>query len=197
MFVKVCGLRTARDVEAAVRAGADAVGFLLTTSPRQVTPAEAAALAEQVPPHVLTVAVFAGEPPETVHAEATKAGVRAIQLHGDHPAADFATLRERLDAKLIRAVAGASGAPLECGAYGEDILIVDAPIPGSGHTWDTSGLAPTGHWLLAGGLTAENVGAAVSAVRPWGVDVSSGVEVARGVKDPALIARFVAAAKAA
>lgn len=196
MFVKICGLREAAHVEAAVEAGADAIGFVLTPSPRQVTPAQAAALAAIVPPEVLTVAVFATETPAQIRATATEAGVTGIQLHGGYQRDDFAALDD-LGATVIRAVAGATDPDIHCGDWGEDLLIVDATRPGSGETWDWAGLAarPSGKWLLAGGLNPDNVAAAVAAVDPWGVDVSSGVEVARGVKSKRLIARFIHAVR--
>ncbi|GIH25631.1 N-(5'-phosphoribosyl)anthranilate isomerase [Acrocarpospora phusangensis] len=193
MYVKICGLREAGQVDAAVEAGADAVGFVLTASKRQVTPHEARVLGEAVPPGVLTVAVFAGEAPEVVRAMAAEAGVRAVQLHGDHPHGDFLALAD-LGVTLVRAVA--SHANLRCGAYGEELLIVDAPKPGSGEPWDWSGVRgrPSGKWMLAGGLDAGNVRRAITEAQPWGVDVSSGVE-RDGRKDPDLIREFVAAAR--
>ncbi|WP_329110941.1 phosphoribosylanthranilate isomerase [Micromonospora sp. NBC_01699] len=198
MFVKVCGLSTARDVEAAVGAGADAIGFVLTASPRRVTPEQARELAQPVPAGVLTVGVFRGEPVETVRAAVAGSGVRAIQLHGDEPAGHYAALRD-LGLPLIRATSPDGPDGVRCGALGEDLLIVDSPQPGSGAAWDWDTLdrdALAGHWLLAGGLHAGNVGAAIDALRPWGVDVSSGVEVSRGVKDPGLIRDFLATVRA-
>ncbi|WP_405583453.1 phosphoribosylanthranilate isomerase [Streptomyces sp. NBC_01190] len=204
MFVKICGLRTPADVAAAVGAGADAVGFVLTDSPRQVTPAEVGRLVEAVPPGVLTVAVFGAEPLERVRREARAAGVRAVQLHGDHPPEAFAALRgtdpDDTGLVLVRATSAASAGAGPTGGHGEDLLILDAPKPGSGESWDWSALgtsAPGGHWMLAGGLAPHNVADAIAAARPWGVDVSSGVESRRGVKDHGLIADFVARAKAA
>ncbi|MGV9327436.1 phosphoribosylanthranilate isomerase [Streptosporangium sandarakinum] len=196
MYVKICGLREPGHVTAAVEAGADAVGFVLTRSPRRITPALARELAAAVPPHVLTVAVFAGETPDEVRAAALEAGVRAVQLHGDHPREDFAALRD-LGLTLVRA--GSASADPHCGAFGEDLLIVDAPRPGSGEPWDWAAVRgrPTGRWMLAGGLDPANVAEAIDAARPWGVDVSSGVETAPGVKDAGLIREFVAAARAA
>ncbi|HEU4426132.1 MAG TPA: phosphoribosylanthranilate isomerase [Pilimelia sp.] len=198
MYVKICGLRSTGDVTAAVDAGADAVGFVLTSSVRQVAPERARKLAAGVPDHVLTVAVFTDEPCDVIRAAAHAAGVRAIQLHGPRARTDFAALRH-MPGCLIRATA--SEAPdLNPGAYGEDMLIVDALRPGSGQPWRWGALADrgfTGRWLLAGGLNERNVADAVRAARPWGVDVSSGVEGDRGVKDPALIRRFIAAAKTA
>lgn len=196
VFVKICGLRTARDVSAAVKAGADALGFVLTGSPRQVAPRIVADLIADVAPDVMTVAVFRGEPPEEVRRATLESGVSTVQLHGDHPPEDFAALRD-LPIRLIRAVSSASG-DLDCGAFGEDLLIVDSSMPGSGRRWAWEGLAsapPSGRWMLAGGLDPDNVAEAIAAVQPWGVDVSSGVEVRRGVKDAERLRRFVRAAK--
>ncbi|MFI6394154.1 phosphoribosylanthranilate isomerase [Nonomuraea sp. NPDC050547] len=194
MYVKICGLSEEEHVRTAVEAGADAIGLVLTNSPRRITPERAAELAALVPPHVLTVGVFKGEDPDTVRAAALTAGVRAIQLHGRHPHSDFTALKD-LGLTLVRAVA--ADADLRCGAYDEDLLLVDAPRAGAGEPWDWSAVRgrPTGRWLLAGGLTPQNVRAAVAAAAPWGVDVSSGVEVARGVKDSALIRAFLTSAR--
>ncbi|MDH6225228.1 phosphoribosylanthranilate isomerase [Streptomyces sp. MJP52] len=142
--------------------------------------------------------MFRGEPLEEVRRAAAEAGVDTVQLHGEEPPEAFAALRGD-GFRLVRATSPVTAAPLETGAYGEDLLIVDSPSPGSGERWDPAALgrAPSGSWLLAGGLDPDNVAGAVAGLRPWGVDVSSGVERARGVKDPALIEKFVAAAKAA
>ncbi|MFG3091516.1 phosphoribosylanthranilate isomerase [Streptomyces sp. CAI-85] len=196
LFVKICGLKTERDVDTAVEAGADAVGFVFSASPRRIDPATAARLCRRVPEHVLTVGVFRDEPLADVRSVAAEAGIGAVQLHGSEG-------REYYDDlgaggwTLIRAAAFGDSVP-RCGEMGEDLLLLDAPVPGSGVAWDWSGgpaPAPGEKWLLAGGLTPENVRAAVDAARPWGVDVSSGVEATRGVKDPALIRTFVAAAR--
>jgi phosphoribosylanthranilate isomerase len=196
VYVKICGLSEPAHVAAAVEAGADAIGFVMTRSPRRVTPERAAELAAAVPGHVLTVGVFRGEDPETVRAAALTSGVRAIQLHGRHPHADFLALRD-LGPTLVRAVD--SEADLRCGAYDEDLLLVDAPHAGSGQPWDWAAVRgrPSGRWLLAGGLSPDNVAEAIAAADPWGVDVSSGVETAPGVKDPALIEAFLKAVRSA
>ncbi|MFK3979281.1 phosphoribosylanthranilate isomerase [Micromonospora sp. NPDC050397] len=198
MFVKVCGLRTSEDVRAAVGAGADAVGFVLTASPRRVTPEQARELGETVPAGVLTVGVFRGEPVEVVRAAVTTSGVRAVQLHGDEPASHYSALRD-LGVPLIRATSPGDGTDLRLGALGEDLLLVDSPQPGSGAAWDWTTLDRAtldGRWLLAGGLHPGNVAAAIDALRPWGVDVSSGVEQRRGVKDASLIQAFLDAVRA-
>ncbi len=199
MFVKVCGLRTAEDVSTAVDAGADAVGFVFAESVRRVDVDVARELVAEVPAHVLTVGVFLKQPAAEARETALAAGVGAIQLHGDYPASAFEELRD-LQVKLVRATTLREDTDVTVGAYGEDMLLLDSPVAGSGEQWDLAllgGARPQGQWLLAGGLTADNVGTAIQAVRPWGVDVSSGVESSRGVKDPGLIRKFVAAAKSA
>jgi len=199
MFVKVCGLRTSADVATAVAAGADAVGFVLTASPRQVAAAEARRLAAGAPGPVLTVGVFAGIGAGEAARLAREAGVDAVQLHGRYPREAFTALAAE-GIRLIRATPLDEGTELTVGAYGEEMLLLDSPAPGSGQRWDLGRLGtsrPRGRWLLAGGLDPGNAGAAIATARPWGVDVSSGVESARGVKDHGLIRAFVAAARAA
>lgn len=192
--MKICGLSEPEHVVAAVEAGADAVGFVLTRSPRRITPERAAELGALVPEHVLTVGVFRGEDPATVREAALASGVRAVQLHGRHPHGDFTALKD-LGVQLVRAVD--AQADLRCGAFDEDLLIVDAPQAGSGQPWDWAAVRgrASGRWMLAGGLDPANVREAVAAADPWGVDVSSGVETAPGVKDSALIQAFLKAVR--
>ncbi|MDX3108647.1 phosphoribosylanthranilate isomerase [Nonomuraea angiospora] len=196
VYVKICGLSEPEHVTTAVEAGADAIGFVMTRSPRRIAPERAAELAALVPAHVLTVGVFRGEDPDTVRAAALASGVRAIQLHGKHPHGDFTALKD-LGLRLIRAVD--AEADLRCGAYDEDLLLVDAPHAGSGQAWDWAAVRgrASGQWLLAGGLSPSNVREAIAAAAPWGVDVSSGVETSPGVKDPALIRAFLETARRA
>lgn len=198
MFVKICGIQEAAHAQAAVEAGADAIGFLFSDSPRQVGPDLARDLVSAIPDQVLTVGVFAGVAPEDIRRIATEANVDAVQLHGSYEFSDFSQLKSD-PFTIIRAVAGSATTVLDTGAWGEDMLIVDSATPGAGHAWDWDRLPtpPTGQWMLAGGLRPDTVASAVSALNPWGVDVSSGVEVRRGVKDSALIREFVAAAKSA
>ncbi|WP_309117011.1 phosphoribosylanthranilate isomerase [Saccharothrix sp.] len=197
MYVKLCGLRTPSDVATAVDAGADAVGFVLTASPRQIDADTARALVREVPPGVLSVGVFRGVDAAEVVRLAGLAGVGAVQLHGDYPRSAFEEV-SALDVPLIRAVSLTPTTDVRVGAYGEDMLLLDSPDAGSGHRWDLTaldGARPDGQWLLAGGLDPDNVAEAISQARPWGVDVSSGVESSRGVKDYGLMRAFVAAAR--
>ncbi|MFL6122738.1 phosphoribosylanthranilate isomerase [Actinophytocola sp.] len=192
-FVKICGLRTAADVAAAAAAGADAVGFVFAASPRRVDARTGRDLVEAAG-DVLTVGVFKGMPVAEVRAVAEESGVRAVQLHGDYSKDAFTELADPAW-RLVRAVSYAAP-DLRVGAYGDDLLLVDAPRAGSGEAWDYRSInGLSGQWLLAGGLTPGTVAEARETAGAWGVDVSSGVESSRGVKDAALIARFVAAAK--
>jgi phosphoribosylanthranilate isomerase len=200
MFVKVCGLSTAESVREAVDAGADAVGFVLTASPRVVSPSQASSLLAAVPAGVSPIGVFRHEPVADAVAIARAAGLDWIQLHGPRSRGDVALVHDA-GMKLIRAVT-MGAAPEEFEDWGEDLLLIDAAVPGSGEAWDYASVAALPalqgrHWLLAGGLDPANVGAASTAAHAWGVDVSSGVEASRGVKDLAKIRAFVHAAKGA
>lgn len=195
MFVKLCGLRTEEDVATAVEAGADAVGFVFTASPRQIPVEVVRRLLEGVPSQVLSVGVVHGISASEAGALARATGVDALQLHGSYPRAAF---EELSDLRLLRATSLTAETEVRTGAYGEEWLLLDSPVAGSGERWDLAALnasRPTGNWLLAGGLSPANVAEAIAAARPWGVDVSSGVESSRGIKDHGLMREFVAAAR--
>jgi phosphoribosylanthranilate isomerase len=197
MYVKLCGLRTEADVATAVAAGADAVGFVLSESVRQIDVDTARRLVAAVPPGVLSVGVFRGVSPAVIAELAVAAGVGAVQLHGDYPRSAFDSL-SALPVSLLRATTLTADTDVRTGAYGEDVLLLDSPVAGSGHRWDLTALVearPVGQWMLAGGLSVDNVASAIAEARPWGVDVSSGIESARGVKDHGLMREFVAAAR--
>jgi phosphoribosylanthranilate isomerase len=198
MFVKVCGLSTPESIREAVDAGADAVGFVLTASPRAVSPAHVAQLLADVPAGVTAVGVFRHEPVADAVAIARTAGLEWIQLHGERTRQDVKTGHDA-GMKVIRAVT-MDAPPDAFEDWGEDLLLVDAAVPGSGERWDYGSMRDKGlegrHWLLAGGLDPANVAEAARAAGAWGVDVSSGVEQSRGIKDLAKIRGFVTAAKA-
>lgn len=198
MFVKVCGLSTPESVQAAVESGTDAVGFVLTKSPREVSPERARDLLVHVPEGVTAVGVFRHETAADAVASARKAGLEWVQLHGSRTPEDVKAVHDA-GMRLIRAVT-IGAAPEEFDDWGEELLLIDAAVPGSGEAWDYSSVRKLGlggrHWLLAGGLTPSNVGAAAQEAEAWGVDVSSGVESSRGVKDLYLVRAFVKAAKA-
>jgi phosphoribosylanthranilate isomerase len=198
VYVKICGLRTAEHARVALESGADAVGVVMNrTSPRRAREDEARAVVEAARGSADRVLVVNDMPADVAARTARDLGFDVLQLHGrSYAGSDFATALSIVP-RVWRATSLDLDPPLEIGAWGEERLLLDAPRPGSGETWDLSELAdraPEGQWLLAGGLSPANVGAAVSAVRPWGVDVSSGVEVAPGEKSAELIGSFVAAA---
>lgn len=197
MFVKVCGLSTLESVRLAVESGADALGFVLTRSPREVTPAQVRELLDQVPAGVPAVGVFRHESATSAVAVARAAGLAWVQLHGERSPADVQIVHDA-GLKIIRAVTMSAPAAA-FGSWGEELLLVDAAVPGSGEAWDYSLVRDNGlgqrNWLLAGGLDPVNVARAAALAGAWGVDVSSGVESSRGVKDLAKIRAFVSAAK--
>ncbi|WP_104110402.1 phosphoribosylanthranilate isomerase [Arthrobacter sp. N199823] len=201
MYVKICGLQTAETIAAAVDAGADAVGFIFAPgSPRTVAPELVAELVSAVPQGIETVGVFRNQPIDEVLKMASQAAVSTVQLHGDESLADMARVHEAgfksLRAFSADAYNGLSGDDRQ--AWDSERLLLDAVEPGAGMTFDADVLTdgtPQGFWLLAGGLNPNNVASAVSALKPAGVDVSSGVESSRGVKDVQLIRDFVKAAR--
>lgn len=201
-WIKICGLSTVDAVSAAVLGGADAVGFVFASgSPRTVAPEDAADLVALVPEGVETVGVFRDQPAEEVIAMARTARVRTVQLHGDEGPEVFDAVR-RAGFDVIRATSAERYAvePQDATAlFGDARLLLDAPAPGAGLAFDASALLaspPSDDWILAGGLTPDNVAALGEALGATGLDVSSGVEKSRGVKDPELIRRFLAAARA-
>lgn len=199
MFVKICGITTEEDALLAVAMGADAVGFVFAPSPRQVAPARAADIAKRLPSEILTVGVFRDEAPQRVVDLVNAAGLRAAQLHGHENAEETAWVRRRVPV-VIKAFPGGDPELAKAPGYGADIVLLDSASPGSGRVfdWSLAEGAPSGlRILLAGGLTAENVAEAIDRVRPWGVDVSTGVESSPGVKDATKVRRFITAAKSA
>ncbi len=201
MYVKICGLRLPDHVDAAISAGADAVGVVMNrTSSRRATREEAAGVVATAAGRVDTVLVVNDLPADEAATIAVGLGFDVLQLHGPaYDAGDFAAALAVLP-RVWRATSLAENPVLEVGAHGEEVLLLDAPRPGSGETWDLSALvdnAPQGKWLLAGGLGPDNVAHAVDAAAPWGVDVSSGVESGPGEKDSDLIRAFIAAVRRA
>jgi phosphoribosylanthranilate isomerase len=211
--IKICGVRSREDATAAAEAGADGVGLnFYPQSPRFISRETAQkALTGQV--GVEAVGVFVNSLPETIQSIATAIGLTAIQLHGDEPPESLVALpglpvilARRLDDRGVAAIAEDLEA---CRAAGRlpDAVLVDALTPGrfggTGETASWAGLADYRQWLgempliLAGGLTPENVAEAIRIVRPFGVDVASGVESSPGVKDHDKIRRFVEAAREA
>jgi len=193
VFVKICGLTTPDAVAAAVAAGADAVGFVFAESPRRVDVRTAAALSREVPDGVVRVAVMR-QPSARDWAE-VRDGFRPDWLQTD--ATDLATLA--LGAHCVALPVFRDTGPCEQSDWPTPLLF-EGGRSGSGLTADwgkAARIAERTDLILAGGLSPDNVAAAIAAVRPWGVDVSSGVESAPGRKDPDRIAAFIARARAA
>ena len=184
MIVKICGITRLEDAEAAVVAGAGAIGFIFwPKSPRFIDPHRARAIAAALPPFVTAVGVFVNQPLEYVKGVASLVRLGAVQLHGDESPA-FAAL---VSGPVVKAVPAGS----DTRAWPSRVrLLLDVHDPvargGTGRTIDWSAaadLAAQREILLAGGLTPDNVADAVARVRPFGIDVSSGVERAPGIKD--------------
>ncbi|WP_242340649.1 phosphoribosylanthranilate isomerase [Anaeromyxobacter sp. SG66] len=199
--VKICGITRLEDALLAVRLGADALGFnFWPGSKRFIPPAAAGEIVRRLPPGVETFGVFVDASREELLAALSASGVTVAQLHGDEPPALCASLPVPA-VKAIRVEGPSSLAALA--AYEVPAFLLDAPGPGfggSGRTFDWSlafEAARAARVFLAGGLTPENVGEAVRRVRPYGVDVASGVESAPGVKDEDKLRRFIQAAKEA
>jgi phosphoribosylanthranilate isomerase len=195
--VKICGITRAEDALAAAGAGAHAIGLVFhAPSPRCVTPAQAAEIIHALPPFVTAVGLFVDAPAEKVRVTLARAPVSLLQFHGAEPP-DFC---RQFGLPYVKAVRMRARADLL--QYARDYrdaraLLLDTYVEelhgGSGVAFDW-GLIPSGLPLpvvLSGGLTVENVGAAVRRVRPGAVDVSSGVESAKGVKDAGKIAAFI------
>ncbi|MGV8858159.1 phosphoribosylanthranilate isomerase [Rhodoglobus sp.] len=200
LFVKICGISTEDATAAVAESRADAIGFVFAPgSPRFVTAEHARSLAAELPSSIETVGVFRNQPIESVLRTASSARLATVQLHGDETVADFDRLRAE-GFGTIRAISIDDYRKLSGTGelQSDDRLLIDAVTPGGGATFDP-GLLEGGDlprsWVLAGGLTPINVVELVRAAHPTGVDVSSGVESRRGVKDPALIRAFVDAAR--
>ncbi|MBT8440965.1 MAG: phosphoribosylanthranilate isomerase [Gammaproteobacteria bacterium] len=193
LFVKICGLTTETDVAAAVEAGADALGFVFAESPRRVTVEQAATLTSEVPASIVRVAVM--RHPTLAEWEEVESGFRPDWLQSD--VVDF----DRFDcgARVTRMPVYRDSPGLDADQIArEQRVLFEAASSGIGERadWELAArLAATTRLMLAGGLDPDNVAEAIRQVRPWGVDVSSGVEKRRGVKDPIRIAAFVSAVR--
>lgn len=200
MIIKICGTTSEEDALLAVAMGANAVGFIFAPSPRQVSVQLVADIVKRLPREdLLTVGVFRDEAPRRVVEAVYSAGLHAAQLHGHETPEETRWVRERVP-MVIKALAGGDPRVARSADYGADVVMLDAPSPGSGKVfdWAVAGDLPDGQrLLLAGGLTPANVAAAVAKVRPWGVDVASGVEASPGHKDPMKLKAFIEAARRA
>ncbi len=203
--VKICGITNATDALTAVDAGADAIGLIFAKSPRQVTVARAREIVAGLPAWVSAVGVFVNSPADEVLQVAADVRLDAVQLHGDEPAAVANAIAARY--KLIRAFRIAGPADLD---EGREYLrqcrpaacLIDAKVSGAyggtGHRapWQLVAEAREEFWplILGGGLTPDNVAAAIDTVQPYGVEASSGVESEPGRKDHQAVRAFIDAA---
>ncbi len=202
MRVKICGITTLEQAWACVELGVDAIGVnLVDSSPRRIDEPLARAIAHEVGDRVLVVAVVANRSVAAMRELRAATGVGCLQLHGDERPADVEALLPHAY-KAVR-VGGPADVAAADAMPGEYVMVdarVEGALGGTGRTVDWALVAPIAKrrkLVLAGGLTPENVREAVSAVRPWCVDVASGVESAPGLKDVGKVAAFVRAARAA
>jgi phosphoribosylanthranilate isomerase len=199
MFVKICGITNEDDALLSVALGADAVGFVFAPSTRQIAAQKVYDITRRLPPEILTVGVFRNEHPKLVIETVQRAGLRAAQLHGHETPDEVAEVAAQVR-WVIKAVVAGSNDARRADQFATDMILVDAPAPGSGKVFDwglVDDVAEGVRIILAGGLTPDNVGGAVRRVRPWGVDVSSGVEKSPGKKDALKLKAFIANARAA
>jgi phosphoribosylanthranilate isomerase len=192
VFVKICGLTTPDAIEAAVRSGADAIGFVFAESPRRVTVAQARELAELLPPAVARVAVMRHPTQREWIEIETEFAPDWLQTDAE----DFAGLDIGADIKRLPVYRDTPALDADAAAL-EPMILFEGAVSGDGRQADwqrAKTLAARTRLILAGGLDPQNVADAVRQVSPWGVDVSSGVERTRGRKDPEKIAAFVNAA---
>ncbi|MFP8777078.1 phosphoribosylanthranilate isomerase [Hydrogenophaga sp. RWCD_12] len=210
--IKICGLTRESDVDAAVHAGADAIGFVLyAQSPRFVSPERAGELANRLPPFVTPVLLFVNASREFIAQGVAAVPNALLQFHGDETPADCAAAG-RPFLRAARIPPGPVGAGFDLIKYASDFaaaqaILLDAHVEGYGgggqsfdwnaFPWSHPQLNASSRLVLSGGLTPANVTDGISRVRPWAVDVSSGVEVSKGIKDPDKMLAFVAAVRAA
>jgi phosphoribosylanthranilate isomerase len=198
--VKICGIRRLEDALAAVELGASALGFVFwPPSPRFLEPDQARAVIAKLPPFVSTVGVFVDQPPEYVSDVARGLKLGAVQLHGQEAVSSFSGLSQR----VIKAVPVGDGVDAEramAAVPAEATVLLDADDPiqrgGTGRTIDwtrAAALARQRPIILSGGLNADNVRVAIETVRPYAIDVSSGVESEPGVKDATKLRALFAA----
>jgi phosphoribosylanthranilate isomerase len=194
MMVKICGITRQQDAEFAVAQGASAIGFIFwPNSPRFIDPYRARKIATALQPFVSTVGVFVNQPAAFVNGVASLVPLSVVQLHGDESPSFAATLRRPVVKAITRREAARQWPH-------HVMLLVDVHDPikrgGTGQVVDwtmAAAIAGERRMVLAGGLDPDNVADAVAAVRPWGIDVSSGVEVSPGIKDERRIAALFAA----
>jgi phosphoribosylanthranilate isomerase len=202
-WVKICGTTSSGDADLAIRAGANAIGMILSSSPRQVTDATAYSIGTITPAGVETIGVFVNEPLESLVNTARFCKFTGVQLHGDEDGAYVAAVRKALPKTKILKVLMADDLG-NVAQSNPDAWLIDsrngAQRGGTGKTFDWKAAKPLianlrEPVILAGGLNHENVQQALDILRPWGVDVASGVEMYAGKKHPGKLAQFIDAVR--
>jgi len=214
LWIKICANTSLADAMVAAEAGADAVGFVFAPSPRRVTAEQVAAIVPELPAKIEMIGVFVGAGVDEIAATVETAGLTGVQLHSEVTADATAKLRARFGPglRILRVVHFEAGAPERAALAAQDrsvdAILVDSrtvtAVGGTGKTYDWAEARRTLFdgaeelkLVAAGGLTPENVAEAIATLRPWGVDVVSGVEAAPGRKDAAKVRAFIANARAA
>ena len=199
MFIKICGITNEQDALLAVALGADALGFVFAPSPRQVAPSKVREIVRRLPSEIVTVGVFRDELPKRIIDIMQEAHLQGAQLHGHESLLITSEVSYAVRFSIKAVVAGSPDAA-RANNFVCDAILVDGLSPGSGEVFDWSLMneIPLGlRLILSGGLNPENVAEGIDRVRPWGVDVSSGVEKSHGLKDPVKLRQFIANARAA
>ena len=199
MFIKICGITNEQDALLAVALGADALGFVFAPSPRQVAPSKVREIVRRLPSEIVTVGVFRDELPKRINDIMQEAHLQGAQLHGRESLLITSEVSESVRFSIKAVVAGSPDAA-RADEFVCDAILVDGLSPGSGEVFDWALMneIPLGlRVILSGGLHPENVKEGIDRMRPWGVDVSSGVEKSHGLKDPVKMRQFIANARAA
>ena len=212
-WIKICGTTSLEDALLSVEAGADALGFIFTESPRQIEPERAREIIMELPARIEKVGVFVDPALEYVCKVAQLTGITRIQLYGDERPGLLRAVEKNLPSRPITKALGADAHLREAlaalnGSAAMDSILLDsgsaAQRGGTGKVFDwpaaKEAIAQSGldvRWIIAGGLKSENVGEAIRLFKPWGVDVVSGVESRPGKKDAGKLRTFVAAVRAA
>jgi len=214
LWIKICANTSLADAMTATEAGADAVGFVFAPSPRRVTAEHAAAIVRELPAEMEKIGVFVNATLDEIAATVEAAGLTGAQLHSEVTAEETAKLRARFGPrlKILRVVHFEADATERAAAAALDLsvdaILIDSrtamAVGGTGQTYDWELASRTlfqnakeRKLIAAGGLTPENVAEAIATLKPWGVDVVSGVEVAPGRKDAAKVRAFIANARKA
>jgi phosphoribosylanthranilate isomerase len=199
VLVKICGVTNEADALLAVGLGADAIGFVFAPSPRQVHAKLVERIVDRLPREVLTVGVFRDEVPKRVVQIVNGIGLKAAQLHGHEGPEQCRYVAERVGL-VIKAFPAGHPDVGRLDDFDATLALVEGSSPGSGEVFDwrlAEGVIDPSRLIVSGGLHAGNVGAAIEHLRPFGVDVATGVERAPGRKDPERLRAFIVAAREA